>query len=617
MHFFGFALSSLKFSSLVAEIKVSQKPKDYYAALFFDKDEQWRTKVISKKTTFDEGGRLHSLPEADTEKLPVRILLFEKGLVGSILDSQKGEVHLNIAELKDGYPHDKWYPLLSKKGEQKGEIHLQVMYIPKDVENNGEEFARPLHVLMKKGRLDLFVRMLEDPVANFDQVDDEGRTALLLAVEMNFSHYVDMILKKGVDPKKQATPKGLTALHYAAQFRARREIVRALLDKKADPMAKDADGENTPLHAAAAADHVDALEMMLAVKKADIDVKNKQGESPICAALRNGGSNAVKLLLRKGADIYLQNDNELSVWELSQRKEYVNTEPRKVFMEELNVHDAREFSLRTKFPEKQIANSKRVHQDYAKSSQLSVRVTEKTKAVFMITTLDANLKNSDFPNKTGYVVLKSDQGKHAEASLQLPSAVGLGSSKPLTLDLEPGFFYNVIPYSKTKEIDGEYSLVVLTEKGKPSEITPLVAWKFEEDQENDWTGKNAGGASQYESFKNNVQYEVTFPKEDNVEFAVFLSQDTNDPKTRIVQGGDHKIATYPHNIGFYVMDRSAAKILDSTGNWTDRRDVVKFFKMDFSDRNHVTIVPCTVKPGEESPYTLKVFCDHAITVKPK
>jgi hypothetical protein len=430
---------------IVAEIKVSQKPKDYYSALFFEKEEIWRTKVISKKTTFEEGGRLHALPEENTEKVPIRVVLFEKGLVGSLLDTQKGEVHLDISTLKDGYPYDKWFPLTNKKGQQKGEIHLQVMYIRKDGDSNGEEFNRPLHVLMKKSRLDLFTRMLEDPVANFDQTDDEGRTALLLAIEMNLSHYVDMLLKKGVDPRKQANNKGHTALHFAAQFRARREIVRALLDKKADPMVKDTDGDNTPLHAAAASDHVDALDLMLAVKKVDVNVKNKQGESPICAALRNGGSNAVRLLLRKGADIYLQNDNDLSVWELSQRKEYVNTEPRKVFMEELNVHDAREFPLRTKYPEKKLGTSKRVHQDYAKSTQVSVTVSEKTKAAFMITTLDANLRNSDFPGKTGFVVLKSDQGKHNEASLQLPSAVGIGGAKPLTLELEPGFFYSTSP----------------------------------------------------------------------------------------------------------------------------------------------------------------------------
>lgn len=149
------------------------------------------------------------------------------------------------------------------------------------------------------------------------------------------------------------------------------------------------------------------------------------------------------------------------------------------------------------------------------------------------------------------------------------------------------------------------------------EINPLVSWKFEEDEENDWTGQNAGGAQQYDTFKNNIQYEVTFPKSDNVEFAIFLSQETNDPKTRMIQGGDHKIGTYGHNIGFYVMDRTAAKVLDATASWTDRRDTVKYFKMDFSERNHITIVPCTFKPGEESPYTLKIFCDEAISVKAK
>jgi ankyrin repeat protein len=477
-------------------------------------------------------------------------------------------------------------------------------------------FSRPLHVLIEKDQFNLFQDAIEDTFADINLLDESGRSPLLLAVQRDKLNFVEALVKKGADLNAQKDKKNRTALHVACAYRASKELVKFLLKKKADVNVKDGDGGNTPLHTAAARNHVIAVELLLE-KGAKINAANDAGDTPVTSALLHDASDAVRLLLRNGADIYKKNEKDLAVWEVSQRKDMVNTEPRKVFMEELNVHDAREFEFRTKYPSKATAMGARIHADYDKSTQFSVTTKTATKAVFMITTQDPNIKSLDFANKTGFVVVQSDQGKKKEPSFQVTGARGIGGGKPRAIDIEPNYFYNVIPYSKTADIDGEYMLIVLTQDGAKVEISELAPWKYCASAEGDWVGKNAGGAQQHDTFKNNPMYEVTLPKEDGLEFCVFLSQEEDDPKFRLVQGGDHKVVNYGQHIGFYIMDRGAVKTLDQTTNWVDSRDTVKYVKLDASERNHITIVPCTVNPGDESPYTLKVFCDEAVSIKEK
>jgi hypothetical protein len=471
-------------------------------------------------------------------------------------------------------------------------------------------------VLIEKEELNLFQDAVEDTFADVNLVDEQGRTPLLLAAQKDQLKFVEVLVKKGVDVNAQKDKKGRTALHIAAMWRASKDLIKFLLKKKADVSAKDTNGGNTPLHAAAARNHLVAVELMLE-KGAKINCTNDTGDTPVTSALLQDASDVVRFLLRNGADIYKKNEKDLSVWEISQRKDMVNTEPRKVFMEELNVHDAREFEFRTKYPVKATVMASRIHADYDKSTQTCVTTKTASKAVFLITTSDPNIKSLDFANKTGFVVVESDQGVKKEPSFQVTGARGIGGGKPRAIDIEPNKFYNVIPYSKTPDIEGEYMLIVLTETGSPVEISELAPWKYGASAEGDWVGKNAGGAQQHDSFKNNPMYEVTLPKQDDLEFCVFLSQEEDDPKFRLVQGGDHKIVNYGQHIGFYIMDRGAVKTLDQSVRWVDSRDTVKYVKLDTSERNHITIVPCTVNPGDESPFTLKVFCDEPVAIKEK
>jgi len=93
--------------------------------------------------------------------------------------------------------------------------------------------------------------------------------------------------------------KGETALHYAAQLGDQR-MVNALLYYKATVDPRDQFG-NTPLHWAAQRGDLAILHMLIDAKAA-IDPQNKQGVTPLMMAAKAGQTQAVRLLLKDGAD---------------------------------------------------------------------------------------------------------------------------------------------------------------------------------------------------------------------------------------------------------------------------------------------------------------------------
>jgi hypothetical protein len=63
--------------------------------------------------------------------------------------------------------------------------------------------------------------------------------------------------------------------------------------------------------------------------------------------------------------------------------------------------------------------------------------------------------------------------------------------------------------------------------------------------------------------------------------------------------------------------KAVSKLIDQTDKWLNSRDIYKHFTLDTSQRNHVVIVPCTFKPGQESPFRLRVYADDTVTIRQK
>lgn len=578
----------------VIEVK-ERKPKNYFVVLYFEEKKVYKSKTTKKSTEWIDQGRF--LPISDDTN-SIKISLFQK----SLLNSPRGTINLNLEEFIEGYPYNRWYKLEGKK-TIKGYLHLQMMLTAPN-KNLETEFSHPLHTFIERKRHDLLEKLVEEPFTNFTTCDAEGRSALHLAVELNDLESLNILLKS-MDPKvatKLQDKNGNTALHWACLHNAGKEIIETLINSKFEHTTVNKNNE-TPLHCAAEGDNVPAIDVLIS-KGAKVNSADKEKNTPLATALLKHSPNAVRALIRHKSNIYKKNNRDISVWELAQRRELVNTEPRKIFMEELNAHDPREFVERKQYDCKKYAIGKKVSVDYLESTQFSLTVEKRTEVVILISSPDLSPQLSS--NST-FALTKSHQGIHNEPDYSRDT-IAFGNINPLRTTLLPGYFYNVIPIVKSDRYEDEYILLVLHKEGDDCKITELQPWKYVESIEGEWSKKNAGGALHNTSWTENPQYELILPEKDNIRFLIYLSQEKNDPELRIPKDGELRKLPYQFNIGFILLDKSG-KPIDQTEKFINARGVHKEFVLDCSKSNKWKIVPATWNPGEESNFTLKVFCD--------
>jgi uncharacterized protein len=168
------------------------------------------------------------------------------------------------------------------------------------------------------------VELLLAKGADVNDKDNSGQTPLHSATFMGCTDAAELLLAKGVDVNAKAN-NDWTPLHQAVSA-GWKDTVELLLAKGAEINAKDSDG-NTALHRAVllldrfredasfpvfsgitvmietlqVSDKTkkDLLELLLS-KKADVNAKNNNGETPLNLAAMNGHKEVVELLRRHG-----------------------------------------------------------------------------------------------------------------------------------------------------------------------------------------------------------------------------------------------------------------------------------------------------------------------------
>jgi len=129
--------------------------------------------------------------------------------------------------------------------------------------------------------------------ARCDQIHDAAKKGDLAKVEQ--------LIKSHPDSVAGRDKKGQTALHHAAR-NGRKDIVELLLANKAEVDARDRYG-NTPLSDAATADGNGGVAELLLAHGAQVDARNVCGATALHAAAWFGAVDVAEVLVAHGADV--------------------------------------------------------------------------------------------------------------------------------------------------------------------------------------------------------------------------------------------------------------------------------------------------------------------------
>lgn len=140
-----------------------------------------------------------------------------------------------------------------------------------------------LHTLGLSGQIPFMDELLVNGM-HIDMVDEDGLTALHMAVIGKKEAVISHLLRKGASPHVK-DKHGASPLHYAVQVGAL-QTVKLLVKYKVDVNVTDSDGW-TPLHISMQTRNRDIAKVLL-VNGADKTRKNKDGKTPLDLSLCYG-----------------------------------------------------------------------------------------------------------------------------------------------------------------------------------------------------------------------------------------------------------------------------------------------------------------------------------------
>lgn len=184
-----------------------------------------------------------------------------------------------------------------------------------------EHGASPMLLTADRGHAKV-VQMLIEHGGNPDLCCDHGTSPLILAASENHVETVEVLLKKDVDVNRQKFENGVSAVFFAAS-RGHYESLELLLNKKANPNLCDIKGLS-PLGVALQGGYLKSAELLIShganIETCDknrnsallLTVKRKYSECSKNENDQNSTNDFIKLLLGKGAKRDAQNTENQS-----------------------------------------------------------------------------------------------------------------------------------------------------------------------------------------------------------------------------------------------------------------------------------------------------------------
>lgn len=160
--------------------------------------------------------------------------------------------------------------LLKKQDSTKKEIQKAIKKIGKEVLQLHDDTGQTIvHVCATEGRTDILDFLCERFKVNLDQKDTHGWTPIICATLGAKLDTIDFLLKKGVD-SSITTSDNATCLHYYAKIKPNNKDEYESVYKKITKHLNNVDGANkngeTPLHKAVREGNIDFLKLLLASK---------------------------------------------------------------------------------------------------------------------------------------------------------------------------------------------------------------------------------------------------------------------------------------------------------------------------------------------------------------
>lgn len=144
---------------------------------------------------------------------------------------------------------------------------------------------------------------------NYRDPKNQGRTALMIAVQFGKDDKIAFLLSRKADVKVRSDD-GRTALFYAVEA-GQVDVIAKLLTAGADANARDAGGA-VPLSYCPRMNVFEKEPVIRAARKllaarAKVNVADKEGDTPLMAAVRAGITDLADLLIKKGALVKAKN----------------------------------------------------------------------------------------------------------------------------------------------------------------------------------------------------------------------------------------------------------------------------------------------------------------------